>query len=463
MNSSPQEDSGGNELVVLPGGRLSDREAQIEGGLEANIQASVQQLIESHEHDPPNKMSPEEEARLWAELKTDTGYSSYSAYLRACKEIHLYSKDVDESLWKAAADEHRSLDSSRLPACAVFDLSKGDNSRPELTLHCSSSSGSVILAALHQPLVGKAVRIVLWETSELNTDLVDALGLGLKIHQRFFHVLLPTSASWSHFHVDPDRIKKRPLVPDVVVLENYVVTMAHSNLPVYSDATPVVLIAGKKFGAMSSEAQIDAMLRFRSVTVKNVSESLDKIPAWTKEYVRILQYDLEKGRRSIESDMDLSFRPLAPLQYLHIFTIRRHCSEVREKYKKFIDPSNVLAKRTSLEDLYEMRVGLRRMVEDSEDNSEQLRRFMRSQQTLDVRQERSFITIEDDLKQSRLEARRLETEIRDCLQLQTGELALQESRKSIELSNLQIEEGKRGQFKCLKWWRLLANSPSENL
>ncbi|CAF9919847.1 MAG: hypothetical protein ALECFALPRED_001319 [Alectoria fallacina] len=55
-----------------------------------------------------------------------------------------------------------------------------------------------------------------------------------------------------------------------------------------------------------------------------------------------------------------------------------------------------------------------------------------------------FIEIEDQLQQAHLEAHRLENEIRDYLQLQIGELALQESRKSIELSGSQIEEAKRG-------------------
>ncbi len=62
-------------------------------------------------------------------------------------------------------------------------------------------------------------------------------------------------------------------------------------------------------------------------------------------------------------------------------------------------------------------------------------------------QSTSLTAVEDELRQARLEASRLETEIRDFLQLQTGELALQESRKSIELSNSQIEEAKRGQSK----------------
>ena len=75
---------------------------------------------------------------------------------------------------------------------------------------------------------------------------------------------------------------------------------------------------------------------------------------------------------------------------------------------------------------------------------------MRSQNVSETPQNEPSIAIEDELQQAHLEALRLETEIREYLQLQTGELALQESRKSIELSNSQIEEAKRGQSEHLK-------------
>ncbi|CAD6592077.1 MAG: hypothetical protein ASARMPRED_005971 [Alectoria sarmentosa] len=88
----------------------------------------------------------------------------------------------------------------------------------------------------------------------------------------------------------------------------------------------------------------------------------------------------------------------------------------------------------------------RRMVGKSEDlnYSHQLRRFILSQMPCDTNLDEPFIEIEDQLQQAHLEAHRLENEIRDYLQLQIGELALQESRKSIELSGSQIEEAKRG-------------------
>ena len=56
----------------------------------------------------------------------------------------------------------------------------------------------------------------------------------------------------------------------------------------------------------------------------------------------------------------------------------------------------------------------------------------------------AYLQIKQERDQIHDEARRLDTEVRDYLQLVVGNLSLEESRKSIELSNQQILEGKRG-------------------
>lgn len=455
-----QEDRDGNELIVLPGKRLLDVEAYIAGDPQSGIQDGVQQQIQSHEHNPPNEIGPNEEARLWEDLKAETGYSSYSDYLCASEERLSYSLEF------AGYRLHtRGSTKAEYASCVILDFSNGDDSRPRLSLRCSSSSGSVVLAALRQPSAGVAVRTVLWKTSELDEVMVNAIGLGFKIHPRFFHVLFATSGRLSSWGKE-ERLDERPLVPNIVVIENHVVAMARCSPPVYPDATPVILIASHSFGALTGKAHFDEVSHFRSAIVETLSRPLEGTPEWSVEYIRILQYDLEKERGSIGSDTNLLLRPLIPLLYFNIFRIRGECGLVREKYYKFIVPHDKFiaslggvesrfplgnpknADRTSLEDLYELRVVLRRKIEDSEDNSEQLRRFLRSQRMLDVRQGKLFTMVEDDLQQVRLDAHRLETEIRDYLQLQTGVMAIHESRKSIELSNIQIEEGKRGQSKC---------------
>ena len=56
----------------------------------------------------------------------------------------------------------------------------------------------------------------------------------------------------------------------------------------------------------------------------------------------------------------------------------------------------------------------------------------------------AYLKVKQETSQIHNEARRLDAEVRDYLHLVVGNLALEESRKSIELSNQQILEGKRG-------------------
>lgn len=70
--------------------------------------------------------------------------------------------------------------------------------------------------------------------------------------------------------------------------------------------------------------------------------------------------------------------------------------------------------------------------------------YIRSQQGKEWLEGNVYLSMIQACKHVIDEARRLESEMRDHLQLQVGNLSLEESRKSIELSNFQVQEGKRG-------------------
>lgn len=214
-----------------------------------------------------------------------------------------------------------------LSSCAaIFDLSDKDYSTAEISLHCSTSPPSVILSALRQPPATVALHIVLWEASRLDEKMVSALGLGLKIQPRFFQVLLG----------DPSRV----LGSELLVIGRYVVTMARHYLPEKLDATPVILITDRPRDARTTnkgevyegEEDFDQVLSFQNPAVEHLPSAVDTLPAWMQEFVRILQSDLEKGKASAESDMDLLFKSLTPLLQSEIFNIRNKCAMVREEY-----------------------------------------------------------------------------------------------------------------------------------
>ena len=56
----------------------------------------------------------------------------------------------------------------------------------------------------------------------------------------------------------------------------------------------------------------------------------------------------------------------------------------------------------------------------------------------------AYLTMKEDLDDAIRDAHFIEAEARDSSQLKAATLSLQESQKSIELSNWQIQENKRG-------------------
>lgn len=163
-----------------------------------------------------------------------------------------------------------------------------------------------------------------------------------------------------------------------------------------------------------------------------------------KIVLRGLESDLKKGRDGVRNDMDLTLGPPTALLQFGIPLVRLQCRVTRAFYLQATNPRCTEMVAKVLKDIFTKRCLLRRMIEDSEDNTLRLRDNLHSGMRHGTPQSPSLMTLELDLQQTRLEATRLEAEIRDYLQLQTGELALEESKKSIELSNSQIEEAKRG-------------------
>lgn len=83
-------------------------------------------------------------------------------------------------------------------------------------------------------------------------------------------------------------------------------------------------------------------------------------------------------------------------------------------------------------------------MEDSNIDRLQFLKYTESHFGREKLKEESFLNAIQICDHACDEAHRLEVEIKDHIQLINGQQALQESRKSIELSNAQIRESKRG-------------------
>lgn len=133
--------------------------------------------------------------------------------------------------------------------------------------------------------------------------------------------------------------------------------------------------------------------------------------------------------------------------YPSTFRIGDFRESFREEYSEHLGLADDLCPMAEREeitsDLLRNRVRLRAMVEDSEDGLNHLLRYIDSQTPAGWLSKRSWHKMEENLRTSHREAGRLEAQVRVYLHIQVGDWPLQESKKSIELSNRQIKEGKR--------------------
>ena len=330
----------------------------------------------------------------------------------------------------------------------ILDLIKEDNSQPQVVLRCYSTSAASIVTDLRQPPANVAVQIVLWNSGcYFSGNLVNALGLGLKIDPRFFEAL--------------DCKRKRHLDPKHVTINEAVATVIRRYNPDKLDTAPIVLIAGMEWAselATYVDEEIGDVLPFQCPAVEGYplhtsryvpplsGQGLERLDNEHTAYARLLSWCLKKDEEPAVGVTNLCLQPLIPLFYLKVFRIRKFCARIRQEYYDLLEGMMTEAEKEDfISGLPKHRFRLRALVEDSKDALDQFLRYTLSQKAGDLLSTKSWLEAEADLKRTHQEAARLEAQIRDYLQLQVGELALQESKKSIELSNRQIEEGKRGQ------------------
>ena len=396
--------------------------------------------------DPSNEESrrQNEADELWHALKAETGYSSYFAFMKAYAADHPYMDEIHAQLTRC--------NTTGVPTFNILDLSNDESSRLRVVPRFDSpiDSATRVVTSLRQPPANVAVQILLWDTDGIfDENTLNALGLGLKINPPFFSALF----YW----------KRRPqLDPRHIKIGGIAATIVRHYKPDKPDAVPIVLIACSQRHKLLARAverkisvspfqnpNIDACLYYSHLHDPALPTRVyDLSIGWHTDYLRVLKLCLEEEEQAADAAA-LVLKPLVPLLYLRKVAISDYCQAIRGKYREVeLDTSIESIRDGIIPGLPKDRLYLRGLVEDSEDELNYLRRYLRSQVSTNRLSNGSWLKVEEDLIQTRQEAGRLEAEIRDWLQLQVGEWALQESKKSIELSNRQIEEGKRGQS-CL--------------
>ena len=349
--------------------------------------------------------------------------------------------------------------------CSIVDIWRRGDSRIETASTDFSaetgarSAATKILKTLRHPPQDVCLRVVLWwldeetEAEDANEDLLDVCGLGLKVSRRFFEAIVDRADknsfnSGSDKRVQPS-LPTSPFQPTYTVVGTQISTVAR-NYPVHqADPPPVLLIVGWDDDNWDDiyhrPADIDdetSVPIFVSNAASNDDTSISPrtISSRTRTYHKILDQLLEKigGARTTDKYLlTLSTLPMMHLDALHIQ------AKTRLVRRRTIFEHRLFAVSGYIK-LQDERFSLRRHIEDSESTRKNVARFAKSQGEGDLLTSQEYLRMEELWEDAIREARLLETEVRDVLQLQSSQLSLQESKKSIDLSNHQIEESRRG-------------------
>ena len=396
-------------------------------------------------------------------------------YVRAYEERN--GQGLEKLLFDLQQDLHASIHRLRpfiyRPDCLMLELYKDANSTLKQRRRRFDVPDTEILEALQDPLRDICVQVFIWQigrTDEISPALVDAFGLGLGINPHFFKALyLLLKRNRIKEHPMHDEIEVRPLRSDSIIVGNAVITISHYR-PGRRDSVPVVLIAGNLTldNRMSSILDcIDQELREAPALQLPANEILEsgnpgcKISArvsgkvqysighcgwpypdkWICSYLELLDALLRSDGIQGKSDITLSFVAILPVLQLDGLWIQKSCRKLRLRLQHLGSDADV-----DITLVHADRRSLRRLVEDVEDSLDHLNMHVAWEGIKKCLKQPIYKNIEQQVKQYCRQARRLEAEARESLQLEAGLLALQESRRSIELSNYQIQEGKRGEL-----------------
>lgn len=398
--------------------------------------------------------------QLRVDLKTETGYGSYVEYASAHEELR-------SALHSCFLDDLRDPPSANYKStCFILDLSRAPDSPATFSFRCRTSSASNTLANLRHPPAQSSVQVLLWSISQTDPEMVSALGLGLRLNLPYFEavyekVIHPQQRRRSEgiFSLEHPNISHgywRPFAPTYLEVDGKIMTISGHRSPNQICSVPVVLIAGSDWKIERVSEEIGDVLPIPDGAVDTTSHEIPEPPQWrqcddeVRDYARLLQWCLPRGDESAGSSATLMFDALILLLYRSALRINAQCSQARFTYLELLDPfasraDKLWYKNILLSELYQQRLSLRRAIEDSEGDTTEFLTYIE----LHAMEEwlPSFTQLSKRVKGGRDAAYRLEVEIRDYLQIQAGEMGLQESRKSIQLSSIQIEESKRGSLR----------------
>ncbi|KAL8920294.1 MAG: hypothetical protein Q9208_006362 [Pyrenodesmia sp. 3 TL-2023] len=409
---------------------------------------------------PSTSLSPKAQASLQS-CRAETDFDSYHAFLVFHKSQDTELGVLDESLGRCT----NPID-FRTPSdlgSRVLNISKDCDisfSPPHSEVHQTN-----IIEALCDPPEDAQLQIVIWSLSCVDhmmaqRDLIDFLGLHFSLDPRCLSAVraliqrLERGGYGILVDVPLDRHN-----PTHAKIDNAIITFC---LPGDgTDGIPIVLIA--------QYAGYDSPVKEQSLEEQSLENGerkqlhprppLSRSDSWYSQlaslqglgsyryYPQMLTRLLESPKTTTDDFSNLLLICFLPCLQLQLGRIRSSCNRTRYGFEDHFrssirgDPDDLTE---TLEDtLYTDRTVLRSDISDVEDQWSAVIRYMKMRLSRDPSKGLLFHDFEEEIAHVIGESNRLESQIRDYLQLRAGTLGLEESRRSIDLSNRQIEEAKR--------------------
>ncbi len=162
----------------------------------------------------------------------------------------------------------------------------------------------------------------------------------------------------------------------------------------------------------------------------------------SRYYLLSLSQALKNCQNTEKESIKASIICFLPLLQAEILDVRQECIEARV-WLLDLQRLGPGFKKRSHDSLYNDRGHIRQVIFDLEKDWYSFVRYLKTNHHWKWSEERFYNDIESEIEDATAEAYRLESQLRDHLQLEAGQLGLEESRRSIELSNRQILEAER--------------------
>ena len=431
---------------------------------------------------PENTNEEDQDDLVWRDVEAETGYSSYMAYektLMKSGHVHTGSTYYKKNDHSSRSGEVFVLDirkdGSKVTSFhAAYSEAKPARSSPGSQSDTLSKISTRLLQNLRSPPLDVPARIVLWSRPrELlpHASIIGALGLGLDIDPLFFRALsqmipYPHVRGWDLRAVMEE---KQVIRPSQIMIGDSIVTMARKYRR-EEHAPPVLVIAGSfdlHLSYWANDSVLDNQYHLILDYVMNqeingstslFSSALDigspnhLASVSSNCYVKLLnKYVNEDCHLDFEANAIL-LTAMMPLLRIEILRLRGQCSMIdsvlrRVQYDVEYPERNIAGRKEERYNALEKhRFWLRRRLENLQESRESFQNFARTQNAANWLGNQTWLSQDAKIREALAMSRTKELEVRDYMQLQIGNLSISESRKSIQLSNQQMNEAKRGKI-----------------